>query len=299
MDVRMNTQNMKLYWWEGFYGFHNIAQRFLRGKNPYVKNFGDLLSPLIASLLTGKAPKHSIQSGKLLGLGSILFALSDNDTVWGSGFLNAKHIQYALACKNVNYLAVRGPLTQKLLFQHGIACPEIYGDPAILLPKLIKNDIPKKYTMSIVPHFSQYSYFQKNLPNVKIINVENNVTHVVSEILSSEIILSSSLHGLIIAEAYDIPALLLVVDKPLHGDLFKYEDYFHATDRGLFYEEFQTDKINLYADLAVKQCKPIFNSDRLLATFPFPTNFSSDLSWSEMRNLNYKHSIIPPKWSVV
>jgi pyruvyltransferase len=238
-----------------------------------------------------------------LALGSIFFALSDNDIVWGSGFLNAKHIQFALSCGEVNYLAVRGPETRKLLMQHNLACPEIYGDPAILLPQLIRNDIKKKYAIGVVPHFSHYQYFLKIIGNddVKVINVENSLPDVIRNILSCEIILSTSLHGLIIAEAYGLPALMLIMDKPLHGDLFKFEDYFHSTNRSLSFSQFESSKISALADVALKQSKPRFDANKLLDVFPFKINFnliSPTLSWSNMSHINYKHSIVPPKFRV-
>lgn len=298
--IKQNS-NINLYWWEGFYGFQNTFKRLCKGKKPFIQNFGDLLSPFIISLLTEQKPNHCIGPQKLLALGSIFFALRDKDTVWGSGFLNAKHIQYALSCKEVKYLAVRGPETRNLLLQHHIACPETYGDPAILLPQLITNDIKKKYPVGIVPHFSQYAFFKKTIANKKIINVENHFSEVIRDILSCEIILSTSLHGLIIAEAYGIPALLLVVDKPLHGDLFKFEDYFHSTDRPLSFLKFDSEKLNAFADCAIKQNQPYFNCEKFLKAFPYKkTSFKTPLlKWSEIGFLNYGHSLIPPKWSIV
>lgn len=297
----VEVNEISMYWWEGFYGFDNFFRRLTRLKNPYIKNFGDLLSPFIISLLTHKIIRHSISSKKLLALGSIFFALRDKDVVWGSGFLNAKHIQYALDAKEVNYLAVRGPETRSLLVKNGIQCPEIYGDPAILLPRLIKNDIQKKYAIGIVPHFSHYSAFKKSIerPDVNVINVESYVTEVIKSLLACEIILATSLHGLIIAEAYDIPALLVTVDT-LPGDMFKFKDYFHSTNRSLHYEQFSMAKLYRLADLAIKQNKPSFATDKLLHSFPFGlSNMRESLYWSTIQNTRYRHSVMPPKFSVL
>ena len=51
---------------------------------------------------------------------------------------------------------------------------------------------------------------------------------VISEIVESEKIISSSLHGIILAETYKVPALLLLEKGKSQ---FKYEDYYFSTGR--------------------------------------------------------------------
>ena len=62
-----------------------------------VPNFGDLLSPLLLSLLTGKAarpitstpdtPKNFVKETNFLLIGSILSRVQDSSVVWGWGHL--------------------------------------------------------------------------------------------------------------------------------------------------------------------------------------------------------------------
>ena len=157
-------KKIDLYWWNGYLGIKNTARRLLTGQPGLIRNFGDRLSPIIVSLLADKPVKHTTNgSGKLLALGSVFYALNDHDLVWGSGLLEATHIKFALKKPGVTYSAVRGPETRNLLIQYGIDCPEVYGDPAQLLPQLLKNDLPKKFRTGIVPHFSQYAYFNSLL----------------------------------------------------------------------------------------------------------------------------------------
>ena len=59
--------------------------------------------------------------------------------------------------------------------------------------------------------------------------VTNDWKATIDEIANSELIISSSLHGIIIAEAYGVPAILL--NKTEDGDLFKYNDYYYSTGR--------------------------------------------------------------------
>lgn len=285
----LNSTAIPLYWWEGFSGIPMAIKRSLNRKPAYISNFGDILSPLIVSLLSKHQIKHSFASHKLLAIGSIFFALRDHDYVWGSGFLNPSHIIFANRCRDVKYLAVRGPQTRQLLIKNGIECPTVYGDPAVLLPHLVKNDIPKRHKVGIISHYSHYvelshRYSQDN--SVKIINLEQPVEIVMRELLSCEIILSTSLHGVIIGEAYGIPTLMLVNNQPLHGNIFKFTDYFNSTDREVTFANIaQLNSINKLADLALQKERPKFDPKPLLNAFPLDTSIINlslepQLNWS-------------------
>ena len=57
----------------------------------------------------------------------------------------------------------------------------------------------------------------------------NDYKMVISEILASEIVYTSSLHGIILAETYGVPAVFFR-GLPHYKD-FKYLDYYHSTGR--------------------------------------------------------------------
>ncbi len=233
--------SLKMYWWPGM----ELNGRLLRlikagGVNfswryPHVKNFGDQLAPLIVSLLSGRSVTFSKQAGagRLLSLGSILHFIGDGDVVWGSGLAKAADAECAKRAKGVKILAVRGPRTRTALNAVGVDCPEAYGDPALLLPQLVTNDVGKQHAVGIVPHFQHHAevrkqWMQRGSGVVKLINVTAPCADVVRDILSCEVILSSSLHGVIVAEAYGIPAVFL--DRGWGGGL-KIRDYYESTDR--------------------------------------------------------------------
>lgn len=296
---------IRLYWWEGYCGYQRAFARLLKGKSFYVSNFGDQLSPFVVSLLAPHPVRHAIGEGKLLSVGSVFFSLRNKDSVWGSGLLNAKHIKFALACEQVNYLAVRGPKTRDLLLTQGIECPPIYGDPALLLPWLVKNDIEKRYRIGIVPHFYHAKAMKEIVKldeSIRIIDVEKPFYTVMREILSCDVILSSSLHGLIVAESYGIPALLLTLGNPLHGDYFKFEDYFHSTNRSLALAQFSSESnLSNLAEKAMSQEKPSINLQGLLQAFPYATTLQLEtqnpvLSWSDkvINRYRYRSSLRPP-----
>lgn len=166
-------------------------------------------------------------------IGSVLHLIKKQNTVvWGSGLINETLLP---PIRPREILAVRGPLTRKVLIDHGYDCPEVYGDPALLLPFVYKIPQKKKYRLGIVPHYVDYykdeikKFF--NDDEVLIISLFNykNWTDVIDQINSCDVVASSSLHGLIVAEAYKIPNVWIEIREPLIGDIsrrFKFHDFF-------------------------------------------------------------------------
>ena len=195
-------------------------------------NFGDELSPYIVQKLSGKKVAFSnIPSPTkvvYMAVGSILHHLGIGMKwceVWGSGLMSQNN-KLTLP-KKIH--AVRGPLTRKFLIEQGIECPDIYGDPALLLPRIFNPKVEKKYKVGIVPHFvdqkNNWVRLQSVREDVLIIDVYEPVEKVITDILSCRSILSSSLHGLIVADAYEIPSLWIKLSDKVKGKGFKFRDY--------------------------------------------------------------------------
>ncbi|KKG34136.1 hypothetical protein DU38_18440 [Methanosarcina mazei] len=204
-----------------------------------IENWGDALNPVLIENMTGKKP---ILSTEVLNIkkndvycviGSVLGAISEeNVVVWGSGFISSNS-QFNVKPKEI--YAVRGPRTRELILKSGIYCPEIYGDPAILYPCFYRPKIEKKYKLGIIPHYidqnSPLLNIFKNEPSVLIIDIQSGVKKVVDDICSCERIASSSLHGVIAADSYDIPAIWIEFSKNVAGNGFKFYDYFESVGR--------------------------------------------------------------------
>lgn len=173
---------------------------------------------------------HRTDKNNYLMIGSTLTLLcSRKSIVWGAGVIDPTA---ELPEKPRKVLAVRGPLTRKYLLERGIQCPEVYGDPALLVPYVYSPKIEKRYKLGIIPHYDDYdsSSLDKFRDNkeIKFIKMEgyDKWTDVVDDILACERIVSSSLHGLIIAEAFGIPNLWVEVKGELLGGHFKFHDFF-------------------------------------------------------------------------
>ena len=205
-------------------------------------NYGDMLAPFLVSHITKtEIVKVTAVNRRLykwfikpyFTVGSIIKRANSNSIVWGSGIIK-KDEQVAKA----KFLAVRGPRTRQRLLELGYSVPEKYGDPAILLPNFYKDEIEKTYDVGIIPHYLDYDdVFQhfKNESRIKIINlVTENVEKTTDDILACKAIVSSSLHGVIVPQAYGIPALWIRFSDRLSGDNTKFYDYFESV--GIQYE---------------------------------------------------------------
>ena len=125
---------------------------------------------------------------------------------------------------------MRGPLTRDILIKHGYKCPQIYGDPAILMPEIYTPESSEKiYDCTLIHH---HSYTGESVPGVNELSiVTNDYKSFIDVIAASKLVLSGSLHGIILAECYGVPAVL-IHENGL--DLTKYKDYYYSTGRKEF-----------------------------------------------------------------
>lgn len=236
---------------------------------PKKSNMGDLVGPyLYAARNGGKFPiqkdPSSTPESVLLTCGSILQPqlVLPNSVIWGSGIITTR---VAFAKKPKSVLAVRGPITRAALLRHGIQCPEVYGDPALLLPRFyMPRDLTKKYKVGLIPHYVDYEIFKllfSNIDGVHVIEMDQSVEGVCDEIVKCEQTLSSSLHGIIVSHAYGVPGGWMDTKNKLWGDNVKYFDYFASVGH--------TDKIKLkpvhWETLKGKDCQQLSS---LIASVP-------------------------------
>lgn len=217
-------------------------------------NLGDALSPVILENFTEHKSElaSSDESGKLLLVGSLLDIVKDNDTICGIG---SNKPNFTLEANDtMRFISVRGPLTR---FQiKGADVPKNYGDPALLLPLMYFPKIEKKKKTGIIPHYVDKKYFTKD----QIIDIEQDYKTFVDQILECDEIISSSLHGIIIAEAYGIKTKWIMYSDKIEGGEFKYQDYFLGTGRPI---QEQNKRLDPIENLKEIQKKIIFNLNQL------------------------------------
>lgn len=199
-------------------------------------NLGDMLSPIVVNNVLDKYhidPNTNIKkTTHLYAIGSIISQGFSDATIWGSGFLFdpgdsiETKVKYKMLRK-LDVRAVRGPRTKEVFDRLGVKCPALYGDPAVLMPLFYRPNIVEKREYRVVLHFRH-----ETLYNDYLSILTNDYRKFIDDLCSSNLVISGSLHGIILAEAYGIPAVFLQ-DRP-NVYMFKYKDWYESTGRSEF-----------------------------------------------------------------
>jgi hypothetical protein len=184
-------------------------------------NVGDAINVYLAQKITGHTPIYAKTGHRYIACGSIANWADQDAVIWGAGIANWDDC----ICPDTHAVALRGPRTENMYNQcTGKRCG-VYGDPALLMPMFYTPDVERVHPLGIIPHYLHQA--ELNTPGVKFINVFDDVESVCRQIASCERIVSSSLHGLILAHAYGIPAAWFEL-SPIGGDGTKFLDYFES-----------------------------------------------------------------------
>ena len=195
---------------------------------PSRPNFGDALTPWLIQRIAGRYPvfvQAEDPRPKYLVVGSVLEYAGARTTVWGSGIITrTDHVSPA-----ATLLAVRGPLSRRRAPECGVECPEVFGDPALLLPRFYTPKATVRHGIGIVAHYSDKPRLAGRWPRsagLRLIDIQDPLESVIDQIASCHVIASSSLHGLIASHAYGVPALWVKFRDLPHGDDSKFLDYY-------------------------------------------------------------------------
>lgn len=244
-------------------------------------NWGDEIAAFIAKEISGQ--RINSMRGDDRGddirytvTGSInQWLTNDNTVIWGTGFISESS---KLLINPTKICAVRGPLTRSKFLANGFDCPEVYGDPALLMPSFYYPKIKKKYKFGIIPHYvdinNNWVKKYQNIPDVKIISIthtskEEVYNHrFINELLECEMIFSSSLHGLIAADAYEIPSHWIELSNGVIGNGFKFHDYFMSVNRPIV-EPFRPKAHTKIYELPIYDYTIDIDLDKLVNSCPF------------------------------
>lgn len=199
-----------------------------------VPNAGDAASQFIVGSLLGELVKTSSffpsRHANLIAIGSILEWSDSNSVVWGSGFMyETSRLRDWQRPRAV--LAVRGPLTARKLREQGIPAPSVLGDPGILISDLIPSSSASRDQVGVVPHYTdmQHPFIEESRRRgARIIDPGSPLEIYLEELSGSSLIISSSLHGVIFAHSYGIPAVWIRLSDRVGGDGFKFRDYYES-----------------------------------------------------------------------
>lgn len=254
-------------------------------------NLGDYLSTVIVEWL---CKIYGVDQNKMLpttkhlyAVGSILNKGYQNATIWGSGFAyklrGIRAVLHYFPYRKLDIRCVRGPLTRQMLKELGHSCPEVYGDPVVLMPMIYSPKVGSKLEYTIIPHISKEREIRQIYGNKHVLSMNTqDYKTVIDTICSSKIVVSSSLHGIILAEAYGIPAVF-IQDRDEKFN-FKYEDWYQSTGREC--RRVKTIEEGLKVDLfPIEKGKLDIMKDVLVNNFP------KDL-WGGVSNLLYAEHLM-------
>lgn len=192
-------------------------------------NFGDKLTPLFLDLLQLRYEWAAPEEADLIGIGSLLEKIPDDfeGVVWTTGSMFESTRKTLPGAK---ILAVRGNLTAKIL---GTKPTVTTGDGGLLC-HLISERCKKQFKVGIIPHFvDQENAALKDLVSrhseICVIDVCAPTLEVIQNVGACEHILSSSLHGLILADSLEIPNQWIEFKGSagaISGAGFKFRDYY-------------------------------------------------------------------------
>ena len=275
-------------------------------------NFGDSLNQLLIESITGSAVRHANSPWcDLFAVGSIFSDGKDFFTklintpnspalhVWGSGFLDPIDVEGPVKhSREVIVHACRGKETLRVLRKAGLVKhgeEPVLGDPGILYPDAVPGcrDLPKLYELSLIPHWRDKAACEELAQgleekgfSVHVIDVQmGNPSDVIREIAQSRKVISSSMHGVIVSDALNIPNKRLIFSKFFEDStdqfelsFFKYRDYYSAFDMEapayVTDAELLEDPASVIDSMGeggsipmdrIEDCKK-----KLLAAFPFP-----------------------------
>lgn len=201
------------------------------------KNSGDMFNvDYIYEKYNKKITKYTFgPKNHYLFCGSILGRSNKYSTIIGAGFISKQQAESNIYFKDV--VGVRGKLTaQHLLDKNKNLNISFLGDPGLLAREIVKprdNDIKSKGIIGVIPHFIDYDYISEILKNenhIKIIDIKSDFKKVCSSILECDVILSSSLHGLIFSDSMNVPNVWVTFGNNIIGGDFKFMDYYSVME---------------------------------------------------------------------
>ncbi|WP_309710382.1 polysaccharide pyruvyl transferase family protein [Pseudolysinimonas sp.] len=185
-----------------------------------LSNFGDLLGPVIVRELVAQlrlAP--ATRRHRLFAVGSVLHFALAGDVIWGAG----RNAKAEPPLEGLDVRAVRGPRTAA-----GYPGAVVGGDPALLLGGLRPDllvDPARRSGVTVVPNLNELSQVRDRRT---VVSPRAPLNRVLRTLARSTLVVGSSLHAVIVAEALGVPARAV---RAVAEPGFKYEDYYLATGR--------------------------------------------------------------------
>lgn len=109
----------------------------------------------------------------------------------------------------------------------------VLGDPGLLVNRLFEGaKIKKRFRLGIIPHYADFDspllHTYRDDSDVALIDIKGPAQEFMKVVNECELIASSSLHGLVVADSFGIPAVWIRLSDAITGGDYKFLDYFSS-----------------------------------------------------------------------
>lgn len=198
------------------------------------KNAGDMFNvDFLSKAYNQSVLKYSFgKNNHYLFCGSILGRSNKYSTIIGAGFISEEQSKSRVKYNKV--IGVRGKLTETALLKNDKEITvDFLGDPGLLAREIItprdENNFTTNGIIGVIPHFMDLKKAKsiiKKDKGFKIIDIRKDFESVCNEILTCDVVLSSSLHGLIFSDSMNVSNYWIKFSDNLVGGDFKFQDYY-------------------------------------------------------------------------
>jgi pyruvyltransferase len=176
--------------------------------------------------------KYTFGSKKhFLFCGSIISRSNQFSVILGAGFISKESSETVVEFSEV--IGVRGHLSLDALNKTGSnrVSPEFIGDPGLLVREMVEPNYVDGNSglIGVIPHFVDYTLVKniiKNNDKFRLIDIRRHYLEVCKDIKDCDVILSSSLHGLIFSDAMNVKNSWVTFGSRVKGGKFKFLDYY-------------------------------------------------------------------------
>ena len=242
IDIPIHEGKLRYWYWDGVLNAGDAYNKYLMQK-------------LYACPL--EMSKNSIDNLDIGMCGSILTNehLSKCRRVVGCGI--QKRNKTSHLPPGSSYIALRGNITNEFVRSFGKPSREILlCDPGLLLSRLYSpRQKPNKiHKVGIIAHYVDEGKVRQIYGDkYHIISMKtSDIEGLVDDILSCEVILSSSLHGIIFAHAYGVPAYHVQFTDFFKNGNFKFADYYSSFLGKVKYKKFVANDFHIDVDSILK-----------------------------------------------
>lgn len=233
---------LDVYWWSPSRNARTAVWEWRKNRGAWVRmmargggmlrNFGDELSPRVVAEVSGRRTRWADpRSAMVTGIGSVLehlAAVDGSGAIWGAGLRHAGSAPVEWASRRPSrFLAVRGVLTRDAL---ALDASTPLGDPGLVVRALYRRSTRPRGIV-VVPHFLAFksSDARRQMAaarslGMRVLPPSASYGRICDEVSRAELVLSSSLHGMVVADALDCPVQLVSFGRTLEPS-FKFTDY--------------------------------------------------------------------------